>query len=276
MFRKSILYTKPFLISLLLLSTAYADDAKWKLKESNDYFTFFNEDSDYTQGLEVSRSTESSTIAFGQDIYTPLHKKINPPNPEERPYAGYMYLNFEFNEPLDNENKFFYGIQPGWVGPGARGKQAQCTVHSLLDQHCPKGWPSQLHNEPALTLRAGILNTQYLDMGFLSGEQNTKLLLEAGNVRSKLHLDTQIKWEGLGLYYFAGPGVDLIARNIFLDGNTWQESPSVDKKILVSELKGGVGYKYHNYGVMWFIAVKSPEFEQQHGSYNYGGIELSW
>jgi len=45
--------------------------------------------------------------------------------------------------------------------------------------------------------------------------------------------------QGRGGYVFAGVEGRAVARDIFLDGNTFQKSPSVDKEPLVGELAVG-------------------------------------
>jgi lipid A 3-O-deacylase len=261
---------------LFLINIANAEDTKWSFIEENDYFTFFNSDADYTQGLHIKRETKDEAFSLGQRIFTPLHKKIAPPDPKERPYAGYIYFRYDIKEKLDEENEIFYSIEPGWIGPGALGKEAQCGVHKLLSQACPKGWPYQLHNELGLTLRLGVINTTYRDFFIFNGNHKNTIILEVGNISTAAHISSEVRWESKHLYYFAGPHLHLIARDITLDGNTFRDSPSVDKHHVVSELRGGIGAKYDAYAITWFIAVRSPQFSTQGSSYNFGGVEINW
>ncbi|WP_460994321.1 lipid A-modifier LpxR family protein, partial [Staphylococcus aureus] len=49
------------------------------------------------------------------------------------------------------------------------------------------------------------------------------------------------KW---GWYLFAGVDARAVARNIFLDGNTFKDSPSVDKFPLVADANAGLALTY--------------------------------
>lgn len=248
----------------------------WKFEETNDYFTLFNKDSDYTQGVRLQHDTEDLSWAVGQRIYTPVHKKLDPPIEDERPYAGYLYGEVNKMIPHDNENTLFYGAELGVLGSGSYGKEAQCGVHALLGQACPAGWSHQLKNEPGVTIRGGSINRVPVDFWILQGENYRAVTVEAGNISTAIHVDSLVKWGRGVLYYYAGPTVHIVGRNAFLDGNTFVNSPSVDSKWLWAEMKGGIGAKLGKYSVSWFIAATTPQFSEQGASYNYGGISIEW
>src|SRR3546814_17784538 len=46
--------------------------------------------------------------------------------------------------------------------------------------------------------------------------------------------------DDFGWYFFAGAEGRIVARNIFLDGNTFKDSHSVDKRPLVADLQAGL------------------------------------
>src|SRR3546814_8870959 len=46
--------------------------------------------------------------------------------------------------------------------------------------------------------------------------------------------------DDFGWYFFAGAEGRIVARNIFLDGNTFKDSHSVDKRPLVADLQAGI------------------------------------
>lgn len=263
-------------IAAALILLAGCSPGTWRLREENDYFTLFNNDHDYTQGLIVEHETDDSLQAVGQQIYTPVHKKESEVVEDERPYAGYLFGSLGKKVPLDESTKFLYGGDLGIVGPPALGKEAQCGVHALLDQACPKGWHNQLHTEPGATMRAGIQYQQASALSFLRGLDTFKAIAEAGNVSTAARLSTETRWGTRDLYYFAGPTFNLVARDIFLDGNTWQDSHSVDKNWWYAQMSGGVGLRLGSVSLIWRLVINSPQFKEQGGSYNYGSVTIQW
>lgn len=244
----------------------------WRFSERNDYFTAFNKDNDYTQGIRLERARLNDTFGFGQDIYTPEHKDTREPLPGERPYAGMIYADQVYYRPLNQDSEYFYGVTGGLVGSAALGKQAQCGIHALLGQDCPAGWSSQLSNEPVFSGKTGIRIPSLTPYGF----SQSFLTLEAGTLSTAIRFRTQIKREWGRFFYFAGSGANVVLRDIFLDGNTFTDSHQADKKLFNTELRGGIGWNFDSWSAEWFIAIRSPQFEAQNASYNYGGVELSW
>lgn len=243
-----------FLCLLFLCScSAY----QWKLKETNDYFTFFNKDSDYTQGLELEASSGNEAWAIGQDIYTPVHKRETPPRRDERPYAGYLYLSGRTR--FDAARGLSVGLKPGWIGPWAGGKMAQCGIHSLLGQDCPVGWEYQIGNRPALQ---GTVKKEWnYEKTTISAGAN------AGTPTTSVFISTErILWSPLAID--VGSRLEAIAYDSFLDAG----SSAVTKRPYRCTAILGARWK----GVRYFLALQTPATKESHEAYNYGGIEITW
>lgn len=266
-------------VFVLVAALSACAPGRWSVNEVNDYFTLFNKDHDYTQGLIVSHENENRSISVGQKIFTAVHKKESPAPSDERPYAGYLFTEFRkySDEPPIGERPYA-AIELGFVGPGALGKEAQCGVHKILGQLCPKGWPQQLDAEPGITLRAGTSITKSTDFLFTKGEIVYDVEGELGNISTGLILGNTVRYRlAPGLTAFAGPKLHLVARDIFLDGNTFQDSPSVTRNWAFSELGGGVVMDIPYFPrTTWFIKIQSKQYKEQEGTYNHGGVEFSW
>jgi lipid A 3-O-deacylase len=82
---------------------------------------------------------------------------------------------------------------------------------------------------------------------------------------------------GLGFAVFAGAQGRAIARNIFLDGNSFASSRSVPKNYLVAALIFGVELFYANYFRVSATAVLgSSEFHNQGDWDKFGSINCSF
>lgn len=108
-------------------------------------------------GLDIGLPTQdrrawTSGVYIGQHIFTP--GTLSDPNliPDDRPYAGWLYLGERImvRSALDERrvNYHAFDLQIGLVGPQAQGEWAQRDFHKLIGDEIPLGWDNQLPNEP--------------------------------------------------------------------------------------------------------------------------------
>jgi hypothetical protein len=218
--------------------------------------------------------TRRDALFVGQSIFTPENLDIKPPDPRDRPYGGWLYggasMLQETGRQLEN-----FEVDLGVVGPGAFGKQVQNNFHQLIGVHQAKGWSNQIQNEPGIvvsyerlwrvpvpalsTLRDEIENGVDVvpqiggSVGnvFTYGEVGALLRigrhLEAdyGPVRIRPALSGTDYFnpdeldDDVGYYFFAGVQGRAVGHNVFLDGNTFRQSPNVPRKTFVADLQGG-------------------------------------
>ena len=81
--------------------------------------------------------------------------------------------------------------------------------------------------------------------------------------------------DGLGWYFFVGGEGRAVLRNIFLDGNTFADSHSVDKKSFVGNFQLGLSLTYSGYRLAFSHVFLSKEFDEQRRSDRYGTLTLS-
>ncbi|MBN8716948.1 MAG: lipid A deacylase LpxR family protein [Xanthomonadales bacterium] len=103
----------------------------------------------------AASATQNVVVRFGQAMYTPEDKARSDLIPDDRPYAGLLYLGLAWNrrirpraapyEMLDTRE-----LTLGVIGPLSLAEQAQNLVHDLRGIDRFNGWNNQLHNEPAL------------------------------------------------------------------------------------------------------------------------------
>jgi hypothetical protein len=205
--------------------------------------------------------------AVGQNIYTPTDIHTSDPQPDDRPYAAWLYgsLMFQAENPA-NDVLRIVEIQFGMVGPSALGRQVQNGWHNVIGVRHAEGWDNQLHNEPGLVLtwerryriKRVTLSETRLSAEFLAGGG-----ISAGNVDTSARAGCTLRggWQipsdfgpdmiraGGGDFvavtrsscYLYGAALGrAVARNIFLDGNTWRSSMSVDKRPLVADFDAGL------------------------------------
>jgi hypothetical protein len=81
---------------------------------------------------------------------------------------------------------------------------------------------------------------------------------------------------GFDWYVFAGIDGRAVARNIFLDGNTFRDSRSVDKEPLIGDLQFGLVLYWPVMRLSYTHVLRTREFQTQQSSKDYfGSLSMS-
>lgn len=240
--------------------------------------------------------------SLGQSIFTPRDIKPFAPQPNDRPYAGYLYGTVALTAG-DGQQVDDLELTAGWVGPGAGGEVVQRRYHELVGVQKPNGWDSQLKDEPALGIswqrkwpgwaQTNLGHTRVAFTPYVGGT--------VGNVYTNANAGGIVSWQlrgdapsdvpirvapgipGTGYFatsnkvnvrVFAGGEGRAVARNIFLDGNTFRDSPSVRKRNLVSDLSAGVMLTYNRYQIGYTTVYRTKEFHGQPEGQVFGALSL--
>jgi hypothetical protein len=79
-----------------------------------------------------------------------------------------------------------------------------------------------------------------------------------------------------GLYVFARVDGRAVARNIFIDGNTFGSSASADRVPLVADLSVGASLNLQSTKVTYALIYRTEEFEGQEEGQMFGSISLNF
>jgi hypothetical protein len=79
-----------------------------------------------------------------------------------------------------------------------------------------------------------------------------------------------------GVTFFAGVDGRAVARNIFLDGNTFCDSASVDKNYLVADISAGVSVIFKKFKLTYTQVYRTEEFQGEDGGELFGSIYLAY
>ncbi len=260
----------------------------------------------------INRPDTAKNIAFslGQQIYTPFDHQRTNPDPLDRPYAGWSYLEFSFISKNSHRADIF-SLQLGIVGPASLADDTQRLVHKWTDDPFPAGWGYQLRNEPGVnllyerryrigrrtlgnTLGADFVSHGGVSVGNIQTHANLGFTVRIGvNLPSDFgvqlargssigappvdDLDPRVAAEdSAGFFLFAGADGRAIARDIFLDGNTWKDSRSVEKRAFVADLQTGFGLITGRWQLTGSFVHRSREFKTQPDPRSrFGSITLS-
>lgn len=295
------------------------------LEYENDLFA--GEDRYYTSGVRASWITPSARVpgllrhagemvpfflgqgdiraswSIGQNMYTPREIDEPVPDPDQRPYAGWLYVSGGLAEETGDRLDRLQ-LTLGMIGPASLAEQTQKTIHEFLGSPVPQGWDHQLGNELTLMVTyerqwrsristadqgpridltphwGGTLGTPFTLV-------NTGLTLRAGwdlpDDYGPPRIQPGLPGSGLfvprsqwGWYLFAGVDARAMAWNVFLDGNTWRDSPSVDRYVFVADAQIGAVLSLGRARLAYTHVFRTPEFKNQVGQEDFGALSLSW
>ena len=239
---------------------------------------------------------------LGQSMFTPEEITEFPPDPDDRPYAGWLYLGGAVIAKSPGQLDTLQ-LQLGVVGPWSLAEESQKFIHRIVGADRPVGWDFQLENEPGIVLTYERQWRETYDSGF--GDVKFQVLphlgASLGNVMTGLHGGGTVRFgqnipddygpprirpavpgsdffvpaDRFGWYIFTGVEGRFVARNIFLDGNTFRESRSVDKNVLVGDVQGGIAVTWGNARLAYTHVLRSKSFEGQDRPDSFGAISLS-
>lgn len=227
-----------------------------------------------------------------QAIYTPEDTQRRIPDPTDRPYAGHLYGALV----LQRDTGFSLStleLQAGVVGPSALGEFVQNKVHEMIRVDTTQGWDSQLKDELALNLVFARTNrTAPWEFGGLQADILPSYTLSVGNVATYAGAGVTFRLgqgleadfgaprirpsmvgsaffqprEAFGWYGFIGGQGRAVARDIFLDGNSWRDGgPSVDKRPLVADMTAGLVVHWRGLRLAYSQVWRTEEFYGQRG-----------
>jgi lipid A 3-O-deacylase len=251
----------------------------------------------------ASDGNKRISIAAGQSMFAPQDLSRRDLITGDHPYGGWLYgsvgLVSDTGKTLDNVM-----LTVGVVGPLSYAEQTQKFVHRVIGSPQPKGWNNQLKNEPGIVLTyerkwrgmyeaspfgAGVDFTPHIGVNL--GNINTDAELGAtfrlgydlpadyGPPRIRPSLagsDFFIPTKELSGYLFATIAERAVARNIFLDGNNFQDSAHVHKKKLVGSLQFGAVATYGEARLSYTQVFLTKEYRTQQHASEFGVVSLSY
>ncbi len=242
-------------------------------------------------------------IAFGHSIFTPEDRLASEPLPDQHPYAGFAYG--EYSVVVNRRSRVLdtLNFQIGLVGPAAGGEEVQNTFHRIIDDDELLGWDNQLGNEVAFAFTFDrkfrkLWETDLFGFGF---DVTPNVGATAGTLLTQANLGLTVRFgqdllddygpprvrpslAGSGFFepqrpvswyiFFGGQG-RAVARNLFLDGNTFRDSLSVDRNVLVGEVQAGVVLQVSRVQFAYTFIERTEEFATQGESQRFGAASVS-
>jgi hypothetical protein len=271
-----------------------------------DWSYYFINKLPFVSDPETSRAF---SLSIGQDTYTPEDVLRADLIVDDRPYAGYIYYATGFHNKTSNR-KNSWEFQFGVVGPLSLAEENQNWSHDLIGSKRSEGWDNQLDNE--ITFEAIYESQWILFNSAISQSYNFDLIphlgFRTGSITSYLNTGVEVRF-GLNLpsnfgscpiragcatnsafnvvrpthasgfrgwHLFTSIDTRAVFHDIFLDGNNFRDSHSVDKEIWVTDFMTGIVFEFPHTIVAYSYIYRTKQFKNQDDEQIFGAINVSW
>jgi hypothetical protein len=246
---------------------------------------------DRLPGFGAREAERQFGLSLGQEIYTPDALSARGPVHGDRPYAGWLYAggNLSCRAPRRMRS---LELQVGTTGSASCAEDVQRWCHHHLGVRAPQGWRYQLRGEPGIVVsyqerlrpwgyrrHADFVPHAGVTLGNLHTEAGA-----GGTLRLGLPLPDDFgPWRNAAagsarsrfdLYVFARAEGRAVARNLFLDGNTFRPGLHVTRIPLVGEAQLGVAGRWRSLGFRYTLSYTTGEFRERPDSHEYGSFAI--
>lgn len=291
---------------LLPLSDKYYT-AGQRIGYTSREWDFHNEDNSskgawlHKISLHPENNVTSFNISINQEIYTPENKSVNIPE-NDYLYGGSLYLTFGVNQRRDTSLERLQ-LQLGVVGKYSFAEDVQNGIHNSVNKehNSPLPWINQVGDEVLInflysyTARLRLINSNIISMYLLP-----TAMVSLGNGATYLDVNTRLQigynldtsfgvhkitygMDSIGvtsddfmIYLYGGVGSRLMARNIFVQGNTFQEPYRHKIYPFVLYLEAGFSIGYNGVELSYGITHKTREYKFQPKEHTYATIYINF
>jgi hypothetical protein len=212
------------------------------------------------------------------------------PIPGERPYAGWLYVRLR-EQVIDARQTHQLGITLGATGKPSLAQALQETFHDIAGFRPLLGWDDQLPFEPGI-----IITYDYRRLLGSAGVRDRTLFVvvpnlgvDLGNVKTNVHGGSSVglgwnvphPWARSGksrpmLAAYGGLSIrgEMVVRDLFLDGSTFAESVSVDRRVFVAEYRVGFALRVGDVMLQYGVTTRSREYETQAHAHTFSSIAV--
>jgi len=282
----------------------------------NDLYTSSVNDRYYTNGLEFfyrylnkngneKISKKITEFRIGQYVYNPKTRRADNVFVNDRPFAGYLFMEAGRNIFYQNESVLKSNIQLGYVGPNAFGNEMQKAFHHIFGYKRVDGWQNQIKN--TLAIQTNFLYSKKLlpteqnvkfDMHFQS-EANFGTIWNSASIgilsrigfkkllpiyNSNLHgatinTDAQVYKNESEFYFYFTPILTYQFYDATIQGSLFNDNSPVTRDLVPLRFQGEAGFKFrkNNWNLSYSFLFRGKEVDYPtNENYFYGSIAIGY
>lgn len=280
----------------------------------NDLYTSSKNDMYYTNGLEFfyqflskndNERINKKTTEFrvGQHIYNPRYINESAVSINNRPFAGYLFVEAGKSFFYQNESVLKTNLQLGYVGQNALGEEMQKGFHNLIGYKKVYGWENQIHNALATQIHTmfskkifASKHHDFIDFHFQSEANlgtiftgvSTGLLTRIGFQKLLRVYDSNLHGASVSaipqidvreFYFYIAPSFNYQLYDATIQGSLFNDTSPVTFNLepFRFNIEGGLKFRRNNLNISYAFIYKGKEQANNDISgYFYGSIRLSY
>lgn len=261
--------------------------------------------------LDFGETNSYFTFALTNQIFTPTDIDEAGLIVDDRPYAGWSYFEAGIHK-SSKKNLRSLSLQVGTIGSVTHSEGIQNGLHEIIGSDYVAGWDNQLSNEVGVNLkythkwiyeRTSIDDIEILFVPFISTEVGNIAINATGGASWRFGYNIPKDFGVSSIDIGADPGIPIydeykeyksftkstwnfsftllaagsvIGRDIFLDGNTFRDSHSVEKEDFVYYYGFGLTTRYKNFVFDFIEIYNSKRFKKETQGHGVGTMVFSW
>lgn len=306
-----------FLMLCLSFNSTYSQNTfknEFGFQTDNDAYLGLGQDRYYTNGLFITfrHAADQSKLRksvnkkiweaeFGHKMYNPITGNITNINNIDRPFAAYLYAGGRINWLFHSEHSLKLSVQVGTIGPSARGKEIQETLHNLIGFYTIKGWEYQVNNEAGINTTLAYMHflhrnkanntdftlTSYINAGNTFAGAGAGILFRTGTINplfSSASTASKISNKSAAepsndreLFLFIKPSLHLVAYDATIRGGMFikDKGPvTFHAQPVVFSQELGVKYAKNRWTLNFGVTFKSKEIKSTAKAHQYGSVAI--
>ena len=208
---------------------------------------------DKTYMAKLPERQRAIAYTFGQSMHTPSDITVKELQESEPPYAGFLGGRIRLYA-FDKVQSDQLTLSVGVVGELSLAEPSQRLIHRVTGSETPMGWDNQLENEvvfqveashgkrlyatsPERALESDLIVRGRASVGTIESSAAMSAVFRVGNLLELSHAtasllpDRQVNTLAFlhesAWYAFVGGELSVVANDIFINGNTFEDSHSV-------------------------------------------------
>lgn len=261
-----------WLLAILITSTVQAEPLTFTF--GNDWFAPNGVD----RWLTNEMTLHYGNFGIGNEIYTPKAKRSKEIPFGDRPWDGYSYAEYSYENKLTEQQKRVLISRLGLIGSASGSDSLQKWFHNDLDFGADPQWVAQNPSQLAIDLTLLKETNEPLESVIGHTDLVQSYGVRAGNVIDEIFLDQELRKSFFkDVYFFGGIQGRAVAFNTFLDGRMFEEDKyTIQREWFVAAGRLGVKAQFNNWTVGYMYQYLTEEFRGQDGRHLYGEITLGY